>query len=150
MKIRMIFSGLLTLCLLSLCNAGPLKVYEISVTAGTNAGQVVSGLVSPDAGFIDSVTIDVVSSGSTCDVQVAISDTLSAGPTETVLAVTNIMADAFYRPVSANQSASGAASTLTESRYSVPYGRSVTMTLTNALASGKVYRALITMELSEK
>lgn len=150
MKIRMIFSGLLTLCLLSLCNAGPLKVYEISVTAGTNAAQIVTASVTPDAGFIDSVTIDVVSSGSTCDVQVAVSDTLSAGPTETVLAVTNIMADTFYHPVVANCLSSGAASTVTENRYDLPYGRAITLTLTNALAAGKVYRALITMELSEK
>lgn len=130
--------------------AGPLKMYEVSVTAGTNAEASVSGTIKPLPGIIDSVIIDMVTAASTCDVQVAIYDPDSNIPTETILSVTNVTADGVYRLVAPAKLSTGAASTIGEKNYLVLPNMGLRMTLTNATVASRVYRMLVTMELSDQ
>ena len=151
MKIRMLFSGLLTICLLSLmANAGPLKVYEVSATTGTNAAQVVTAPLPVEPGRIESVYVDMVTAGSTSAVNLAITPADSTLASESVLALASVTADAVYHVLVPASVSSGSASTLLQTRYVVPQGYSLTLSLTNATVTARVYRAVVTMELSDK
>lgn len=143
-------SALAILGAAALAFAGPLKVYEVAVTAGTNAAASATGTVKPEAGFIDSVAIDMVTAASTSDVQVALYDPDSNIPTETILSVTNVTADAVYRLVAAAKLSTGADSTISEARYAVPAGMGLRLTLTNATVASRVYRMFVTVELTDK
>jgi hypothetical protein len=141
----------LILCALAVAAlAGPVKVYEVAVTTVTNAGATATGTIRPKAGVIDSVAIDMVTAGSTSDVQVAIYDPDSNIPTETILSVTNVTSDSVYRLVTAAKTSTGADSTISEAKYLVAPNMGLRLTLTNATVVSRVYRMFVTMELADE
>lgn len=128
--------------------AGPLVTYELSATTGVGTTNSVSATLPRVAvGYIDKVTVDVVTGVSTSDVQLVITAPDSTIADETVLSLSAVTADGHYRPVVSAQNSTGTVSTLTEPRpLIVSGGYGLKLILTNATAASKVYRTLVTIE----
>jgi len=120
------------------------KVLTCTTTA-TNAATIVTDSISTIRGYIDSIIIDVVTAGTTGDIGIVASSSISTAPDVVLVRTNGCNTDAPFRTrFNATDISGGVLATGTE--YFAVCGETITMTLTNASTTSIVFNAIIKFE----
>ena len=133
--------GLLMVC--AVCYAGSVDKVLIPVTSGASAVSVTNSSVR---GWIEEISIDVVSATTTGDVTVAISPSLSTLTDENIYTADDIDTDTTFRPRLDGAGTDGAALTSDPPWRKVVVGEDIIVTLENVSATNEVFNIIIKYE----